>query len=68
MGKNNFGESFGKFDCTADSYNTWKIVVRPEGDVAIAELYRDGVKLSSKSSAQVVLNTLGQFIIHYRVR
>ena len=31
LGKNNFAEEFGKISCDANTYNTWKIVVRPEG-------------------------------------
>ena len=59
MGKNNFGESFGTFDCDANSYNTWKIIVRPEGADAIAELFKDSEIMSSKTKSQVFLNTNG---------
>ena len=53
MGKNNFGDSFGTFDCEANSYNTWKIIVRPEGNNGVAELFKDGVLISTKTKSQV---------------
>ena len=53
---NIFAEPLGITSCDNNTYNSYEIVVRPNGDDAVAELFRDGDLISNQTSPRVFYN------------